>query len=221
MAPSVASARGRSQSRSQERQAGGQRRREETENENAGHSHVRSPRAVFVVVRDWFQINISAPMRNLSHSESAATICLGLHTGLFPAPGCTMLCLGGCLIFVRRLPIFRRIPSAVLSTISAAINLMLAPVQLAAIPFFIRLADRLGISGRLAFDAVAVTVDAASSGWSKAQEMMLFVMHNFSAACLAWLLTTVLVVILGFVLALVLSWVSRFPREREVRRNKA
>ena len=154
----------------------------------------------------WWTENLWHPMRGLSSTERAAAICLGLQTGMFPVPACTMWCLGLCLVLVKPLPIFCRIPPAVLGAISGAVNLLLAPIQLLAIPFYAALADSWGMAGFVSvFDQLDFTASAPNSLDLQGEQQCLrayvgYFLRKCGAACLTWLATTIFILPLGFVL---------------------
>jgi hypothetical protein len=162
----------------------------------------------------WWTENLWRPMRGLSSTERAAAICLGLQTGMFPVPACTMVCLGFCLVLVKPLPIFCRIPPAVLGTISGAVNLLLAPIQLLAIPFYAALADSWGMAG---FVSVLDHLDSTSAPnrldlQGEINAYVGYFLRKCSAACLAWLATTIFILPLGFALTFVVGGRGRGAR---------
>ena len=168
------------------------------------------------VLRRWAQAHILTPLSALTPREGAAVLCLGLHTGIFPVPGGTMACLAVCMMLVRRLPLFRSIPPAVLSAVSAAVNLALTPIQLAAIPVFVRLSESWSLGeriDRIVASCPRVGVQARGFGTENDDGMAAQAIRNavvllqtFGAASLAWMLTTILMLPLWLLLAVALDW---------------
>jgi len=131
---------------------------------------------------------------------------------------------------VRTLPLFRDIPPATLTTISAAVNLLMAPLQLVAMPFYAQLAEQWVVPASahaaMAFAVPGVT-DASMHSWGGSERedavagtdwrswsivqvlrvvgLAGYVLQKCGAACVAWLATTVLIPPLGFFLAFIIG----------------
>ena len=166
-------------------------------------------------VRAWWQSEVVNPMQTLSSSERAAAMCLGIQTGLFPVPGCTMVCLGICIaVFGQMLPCLRRIPRKVLTPISCAINLLLAPVQLLAIPLYAWIAEVSGVTRLVDWVVDPVTgvawdseqsSEAASAGSRSSYVTCLYLLRSGGAGCLVWAFSTILFFPIGFLLTYVIG----------------
>lgn len=109
-------------------------------------------------IRAWVHINLAEPFRQLDLLEQVAAICIGVHCGLFPVPGCTLAC-QFVQLFIMRLLVFQPTISklatnAAVLVLATGINAGLAPVQLALIPIFMSYGEVLiGVSLRpLVFD---------------------------------------------------------------------
>ena len=178
--------------------------------ELVSNDHVHRSRRDAAVTRpwsrkasDWWYREISQPLRQLTSTERAAVICLGVQTGLFPVPGCTMFCLGICMALLAlqaKWNPYNGIPKKVLGALSGAINLVLAPVQLVAIPVYVKLAE---ISGVAAF--LDKSMPVVSTGENDYLSVVLQILRSGGAACAVWLLSSFVYVPIGFLLTFVVG----------------